>query len=235
MSEASRNEVKQLVYGLTYGMGASTLAKKMGCSLEKSRGYLEGLKSRYPGLVCACSEQPPWSHHVLVFHHGPALTCSNASVETVSMPAGSMLPRCLNLSQEVLHLCVKYWCLLHRAASLQHKWTQDVVEACKASADGCVHTIGGRRRSIPRINDRDGTWSGEAERKARNTIPQGSAADIAKTAMTRLWKGIEEHLPGQANILLMVNDPCSFLWLQADPDPVHALIHNPMPLVSLIY
>ena len=43
--------MKQLVYGLTYGMGASTLAKKMGCSLEKSRGYLEGLKTRFPGLV----------------------------------------------------------------------------------------------------------------------------------------------------------------------------------------
>ncbi len=51
MAEATRNEVKQLVYGLTYGMGPSTLAKKMGCSLEKSRGYLEGLKSRFPGLV----------------------------------------------------------------------------------------------------------------------------------------------------------------------------------------
>ena len=51
VSETVRNEVKQLVYGLTYGMGPSTLAKKMGCSLEKSKGYLEGLKSRFPELV----------------------------------------------------------------------------------------------------------------------------------------------------------------------------------------
>lgn len=58
ITEAVRNEVKQLVYGLTYGMGASTLAKKMGCSLEKSRGYLEGLKTRFPGLVCFLPNWP---------------------------------------------------------------------------------------------------------------------------------------------------------------------------------
>ena len=58
ITEAVRNEVKQLVYGLTYGMGASTLAKKMGCSLEKSRGYLEGLKTRFPGLVCFLPKWP---------------------------------------------------------------------------------------------------------------------------------------------------------------------------------
>ena len=87
---------------------------------------------------------------------------------------------------------------------LQHQWTQDVVEGCKRSADGCVRTLGGRLRHIPKINDRDGTWAGEAERKARNTVPQGSAADIAKTAMVRLHRQIQEQLPGRGHILLMV-------------------------------
>ncbi len=88
--------------------------------------------------------------------------------------------------------------------SVQHKWTQDVVEECKRSADSCVRTLGSRLRHIPKINDRDGTWAGEAERKARNTVPQGSAADIAKTAMVRLHGQVQEQLPGMCNILLMV-------------------------------
>lgn len=79
-----------------------------------------------------------------------------------------------------------------------------MVEECKRSVDGCVRTLGGRLRHIPKINNRDGTWAGEAERKARNTVPQGSAADIAKTAMVRLHRQIQEQLPGSCNILLMV-------------------------------
>ena len=93
--------------------------------------------------------------------------------------------------------------------SVQHQWTQDVVEACKQSPDGCVQTIGGRRRHIPKINDRDGTWAGEAERKARNTVPQGSAADIAKTAMLRLHRRAREELPDKCNILLMASSDSS--------------------------
>lgn len=111
-----------------------------------------------------------------------------------------------------------------RDTSVQHKWTQDVVEECKKSADSCVRTLGGRLRHIPKINDRDGTWAGEAERKARNTVPQGSAADIAKTAMVLLHKHIQEQLPGRCNILLMVcstNPCCSSL-----EDPVDASLYD---------
>lgn len=44
------------MYGLNYGMGASTLAKKMKCSIDKAKGYLEGLKNRYPELVSSNEE-----------------------------------------------------------------------------------------------------------------------------------------------------------------------------------
>lgn len=59
------------------------------------------------------------------------------------------------------------------------------------------------------MNDRDGTWAGEAERKARNTVPQGSAADIAKTAMIRLHQRIRTEVEGKCNILLMVGTLCN--------------------------
>lgn len=51
VADATRNEVKQLVYALNYGMGPSTLARKMDCSVDKAKGYLDGLRERYPELV----------------------------------------------------------------------------------------------------------------------------------------------------------------------------------------
>lgn len=51
VGEKTRNEVKQSVYGLMYGMGASTLARKMDCDVDTAKGHLQGLKDRYPDLV----------------------------------------------------------------------------------------------------------------------------------------------------------------------------------------
>lgn len=225
MSEATRNEVKQLVYGLTYGMGASTLAKKMNCTLEKARGYLDGLRTRFPQLV---SQSMLGSMTKLLNERGflyqtaiydlLSSTCLCKPHDKVLVVCGrndNMLNLVIVRLTDSFSVKACAWRsnsesakIPHKVVCMQHQWTQDVVEECKKSPDGCVRTIGGRLRHIPRINIQDGTWAGEAERKARNTVPQGSAADIAKTAMILLHKQIQEHLRGGCNILLMV---CSIL------------------------
>ena len=88
---------------------------------------------------------------------------------------------------------------------MQHKWMAEVVRLCKEDEDNRVRTLGGRLRYIDKIKSEDLKWSSEAERKALNTIPQGSAADIAKTAMVRLHAEIQHgSLRNQCNIILMV-------------------------------
>ena len=51
VSEKRRCEIKQLVYGLSYGMGAERLSRQMGCSFKEAEVYKAGLKDRFPGLV----------------------------------------------------------------------------------------------------------------------------------------------------------------------------------------
>ena len=89
--------------------------------------------------------------------------------------------------------------------ALQHKWTIDIVEECKAQSDCSVRTLAGRVRYLPKIKENDRNWASEAERKARNTVPQGSAADIAKIAMIRMHTEIQAKMPEKCNIVLMVS------------------------------
>jgi len=74
-----------------------------------------------------------------------------------------------------------------------------------AKRDGYVRTILGRRRPIPNIESRNRTARAQAERLAVNTVLQGSAADLIKTAMIQLHRRIrEEQLP--LRMLLQVHD-----------------------------
>lgn len=94
-----------------------------------------------------------------------------------------------------------------KVSVVQAKWTHDVVETCKKSEDKAVRTLGGRVRFMSKVDARDRNWASAAERQARNTVPQGSAADIAKHAMVLLHRELKERLPGRAHILLMASPP----------------------------
>lgn len=81
------------------------------------------------------------------------------------------------------------------------------IEQCAADArrEGCVRTILGRRRPIPDINSRNSAARAQAERLSVNTVIQGSAADLIKTAMIRLHRRtVDEKLP--LRMLLQVHD-----------------------------
>ncbi len=70
---------------------------------------------------------------------------------------------------------------------------------------GYVTTIYGRRRMLPDINSHNSVVRGYAERNAINAPIQGSAADIIKIAMVRIFNRLEQE-GLQARMILQVHD-----------------------------
>ncbi len=75
----------------------------------------------------------------------------------------------------------------------------------KATEDGFVTTILGRKRFLPDLNNPNRIAQQAARRVAINTTMQGSAADLMKLAMIRVHKALKEgRLP--AKMILQVHD-----------------------------
>ena len=84
--------------------------------------------------------------------------------------------------------------------------TQCIEDARKS---GHVTTVCGRRRMLPDINSHNATVRGYAERNAINAPIQGSAADIIKIAMIKIYNRMQrEGL--QARMILQVHDELNF-------------------------
>ncbi|WP_428937079.1 DNA polymerase I [Fontivita pretiosa] len=85
------------------------------------------------------------------------------------------------------------------------------LEQCvtEARTSGYVQTILGRRRNIPDINANIGSLRSAAERMAINSVVQGSAADLIKIAMNRVYRRLKrENRPSR--MLLQVHDELVF-------------------------
>lgn len=97
----------------------------------------------------------------------------------------------------------------------------------QARRDKYVTTILGRRRPIPDIDSRNRQRRSFAERAAINTPIQGSAADIIKVAMIRIFNKLrEEDL--KSRLILQIHDELIF-ELPADEVPaLHALVKREM-------
>ena len=82
----------------------------------------------------------------------------------------------------------------------------------EARATGEVTTLLGRRRPLPEIHSSRGQDRSYAERIARNTPIQGSAADLLKLAMIRIDRKIDagETVAAGAELLLTVHDELVF-------------------------
>jgi DNA polymerase-1 len=81
------------------------------------------------------------------------------------------------------------------------------MEQTKAFAreHGYVETLFGRRRYLPEIQSKNFNIRSFGERVAMNTPIQGTAADIIKIAMLRVWKRLrKEGL--QSRLILQVHD-----------------------------
>jgi DNA polymerase I len=109
----------------------------------------------------------------------------------------------------------------------------------EARATGESSTLFGRRRPLPEIRSARAQDRAYAERMARNTPIQGSAADLLKLAMIRVDNGIESGQAGSdlttsAALLLTVHDELVFevpeglvpefkQWVKGEMEAVHAL------------
>ncbi|MDE6438467.1 MAG: DNA polymerase I, partial [Muribaculaceae bacterium] len=81
------------------------------------------------------------------------------------------------------------------------------VEAAKK--DGYVTTVMGRKRFLPDINSRNATVRSYAERNAVNAPLQGSAADIIKLAMVRIYNELAAR-GMRSKMVLQVHDELIF-------------------------
>lgn len=97
----------------------------------------------------------------------------------------------------------------------------------QAKADGYVATIRGRRRAISGIKNTTGLNRNLAERTAVNTVIQGSAADLIKSAMIR----VDERLRASglsARLLLQIHDELVFEAPDSELKPLAALVREAM-------
>ncbi len=79
----------------------------------------------------------------------------------------------------------------------------NIIDNCKAN--GYVETILNRRRYVPDIDSKNFMLRSSAERIARNTPIQGSAADIIKIAMIKVYNSLIEHNL-KSKLILQVHD-----------------------------
>ena len=96
-----------------------------------------------------------------------------------------------------------------------------------ARSQGYVETIFHRKRFLPDINSRNATVRGYAERNAINAPIQGSAADIIKVAMARIYrKFTDEGL--RSKMILQVHDELNFSVLPEEKERVQQIVLEEM-------
>jgi DNA polymerase-1 len=101
----------------------------------------------------------------------------------------------------------------------------DQIESAKEK--GYVETILHRKRHLPDINSRNAIVRGFAERNAINAPIQGSAADIIKLAMIRIFKAFEENNI-QSKMILQVHDELVFDVLKSEQEKVQDIVQDCM-------
>ena len=70
---------------------------------------------------------------------------------------------------------------------------------------GYVSTLFGRRRALPELNSNNHNIRASGERMARNTPIQGTAADVIKLAMVRVWRRLRDEKM-ESRLILTVHD-----------------------------
>lgn len=106
---------------------------------------------------------------------------------------------------------------------------RDYMEQAKetAKANGYVETFFHRRRYLPDINSSNATVRGIAERNAINAPIQGSAADIIKVAMVRIFQRFQrENI--RSKMILQVHDELNFSVLPTEKELVERIVMEEM-------
>ena len=106
---------------------------------------------------------------------------------------------------------------------------KDYMEKAKEEArrKGYVETLFGRRRYLPDINSQNATVRGFAERNAINAPIQGTAADIIKVAMIRIFRRFQEE-GIRSKMILQVHDELNFSVYPEEKERVERIVLEEM-------
>jgi len=100
----------------------------------------------------------------------------------------------------------------------------------EAQREGGARTLLGRFRPLPELQSKNRVARQYAERMARNTPIQGSAADVLKQAMIAVQRRLEEEARG-ARMLLTVHDELVLEAPQDEAERVGTLVRETMERV----
>ena len=105
----------------------------------------------------------------------------------------------------------------------------DYMEKSKevARQQGYVTTLFGRRRYLPDINSHNATVRGFAERNAINAPIQGTAADIIKVAMIRIYNRFKAE-GIRSKMILQVHDELNFSVYPDEKEKVEGIVLQEM-------
>lgn len=97
----------------------------------------------------------------------------------------------------------------------------------RARENGYIETVFGRKRYLPDINSHNAVVRGYAERNAINAPIQGSAADIIKVAMIRIFQRFQaENI--QSKMILQVHDELNFSVYKEEKEMVQRIVIEEM-------
>uniref|UniRef100_A0A8C2YQ41 DNA polymerase nu n=1 Tax=Chinchilla lanigera TaxID=34839 RepID=A0A8C2YQ41_CHILA len=94
----------------------------------------------------------------------------------------------------------------------KYKKIKDFAQAAIAQCrhTGYVASVLGRRRPLPRIHAQDPQLRAQAERQAVNFVVQGSAADLCKMAMVRIFTAVASSSTLTARLVAQIHDELLF-------------------------
>lgn len=110
-------------------------------------------------------------------------------------------------------------------------WLEETKAFCREN--GYVETLYGRRRLIPEIYSKAFSERSAGEREAVNTCVQGTAADIIKIAMRKVFHALEEE-GFAAQILLQVHDELLLEVPEKEIEQVRELVIREMEQAVLL-
>lgn len=105
------------------------------------------------------------------------------------------------------------------------KYMKDIVE--KAKENGYVETVFARRRYLPELTSSNAMMRAFGERVALNMPIQGTAADIIKIAMIRVWKKLNEQC-FKARLIMQVHDELIVEAPESEAKAVAQIVKNEM-------
>jgi len=117
----------------------------------------------------------------------------------------------LGISQEEARAFIEGYMLVYKRVA---RWREEAVK--RAEEKGYAETIFGRRRPIPELKSKNYNLYEAGRRLAINTPIQGSAADIIKLAMIRLYKRLKRE-GFRGGIILQIHDE---LLLEIEEDRI---------------